>query len=298
MQDQIQSETAKSKNRIAILALLVGGIIMGFSPVFVRAAEVDAFSSAFWRIGFALPFLYIWHRNEVKSRKASFGMRFDGAIILSGLMFAGDLVFWHLAILHTSMANATFTVCLSVVWVALFSNIFLGEKTNASVWVGVIICLIGLVLLVQASFSFDASRLIGDIYGIITSLFLGIYVLAIRSVRRSMGSGTVFFSSSVITLIALLVVVLVGSSNPIPKSWEGWGSLVSLGIITHVGGQGLVTIALGTLSAVFSSLVIFIEALAAALFGWWIYSEEITFMQGAGGALIVLGVWFARPRDI
>ena len=50
--------------KFAILALFVGGIIMGFSPVFVRMAEVDAHASAFWRILFALPFLYAWYRYE------------------------------------------------------------------------------------------------------------------------------------------------------------------------------------------------------------------------------------------
>jgi drug/metabolite transporter (DMT)-like permease len=48
--------------------------------------------------------------------------------------------------------------------------------------------------------------------------------------------------------------------------------------------------------AVFSSLVIFLEAVAGAAFGWIILGEALTPVQGAGGALILLGIWTARPR--
>jgi drug/metabolite transporter (DMT)-like permease len=46
----------------------------------------------------------------------------------------------------------------------------------------------------------------------------------------------------------------------------------------------------------FSSLVIFLEALAAAGFGWLILSEAVTPLQALGGLVIVVGIWVARPR--
>ena len=81
----------------------------------------------------------------------------------------------------------------------------------------------------------------------------------------------------------------------IPASTEGWMTLATLGLFTHAGGQGLVTLALGALTAVFSSLVIFIEAITAAFFGWLIFSEEMDLMQWAGCLLVLAGVWISRP---
>jgi drug/metabolite transporter (DMT)-like permease len=66
--------------------------------------------------------------------------------------------------------------------------------------------------------------------------------------------------------------------------------------ISHAGGQGLLVFSLGRLPAVFSSLVIFLEALAAALFGWALLAEPLSLPQALGGALILLGIWIARPR--
>jgi drug/metabolite transporter (DMT)-like permease len=42
--------------------------------------------------------------------------------------------------------------------------------------------------------------------------------------------------------------------------------------------------------------VIYLEALAAALFGWLILNEALTPVQSLGGALILVGIWVARPR--
>ena len=49
---------------MALLALFVGALAMGISPVFVRHAEVGPFSSAFWRVALSLPVLFLWARIE------------------------------------------------------------------------------------------------------------------------------------------------------------------------------------------------------------------------------------------
>lgn len=282
----------------AFAILLLSGIIMGFSPVFVREAEVGAFASAFWRIATALPALGLWAWFESRKTGQSFISAFPISAILAGMFFAGDLIFWHLSILNTTMANATFTVCLSVVWVAIFSNWVLGEQINKTAWAGLVLCLAGLAMLISSSLDIAPERLIGDIYGLITSVFLGLYFLAMRFARREMQSGQLFFNSSIITGIVLFAAMLASGDKVFPDTSAGWTSLVSLGLFTHVGGQGLVTIALGSLSAMFSSLVIFIEALAAAFFGWWWFGEEMSPMQWFGGFLILGGVWLARPVSV
>ncbi|MEM7290646.1 MAG: DMT family transporter [Pseudomonadota bacterium] len=286
--------TALSFNS-AFGVLFLSGIIMGFSPVFVREAEVGAFASAFWRVAFALPLLGVWVWLETRNTSENQTLSFSRSSVLAGLFFAGDLVFWHLSILNTTMANATFTVCTSVVWVALFSNLTLRERISRPAWLGIIMCLAGLALLMQGTLQIAPERLIGDIYGLITSVFLGLYMLAMRSARRTTKSGSLFLSSTLVTGAVLLVVMLVSGDTIMAQSASGWFSLFSLGAFTHVAGQGLVTIAIGSLSAMFSSLVIFIEALAAALFGWWLFDEGMSFIQMIGGLLILAGVWMAKP---
>ena len=83
----------------------------------------------------------------------------------------------------------------------------------------------------------------------------------------------------------------------LPGSAAGWLALIALAWVSHAGGQGLLSVALGRLPATFSSLVIFLEAVATAAFGWIILGERVTLTQGLGGALILVGIYVARPRN-
>jgi len=269
---------------------------MGFSPVFVREAETGAFSSAFWRVLTAIPVLWFWARYERATNWRIFP-KFSKTAIIAGLMFSGDLIFWHLAILNTTMANATFMVCLAPVWVMIFSKLLINEPVSKTSVVGVLVCLVGLGLLINSSFHLNPARLTGDIYGLITSIFLGLYFIAMRKGRQSDMGGSLFLTSTCVTCCFLFVAAIIMEDQHFPQTAKGWGAVISLGVLTHAGGQGLVTIALGALTAVFSSLVIFIEAITAAIFGWLLYGEKLTAFEMLGGSLILLGVWIARPKN-
>ena len=282
---------------IAFGALILGACAMGISPVFVRFADVGPFASAFWRVALALPFLLIWaiaecRRNGISLRAA---LTLDNAIILSGVFFAGDLFFWHLAILNTTIANATFLACLAPVWVALLSGAFIGEPVSRGVFFGLALCLGGAALLIGGSYSLHPDRFIGDVYGFVTSFFFGLYFLAVRVARRTHGAGALTFMSTMITASILLLVTLIAGQSLWPQSLVGIAALLALGLLAHTGGQGLLAVALGALSAGFSSLVIFIEAVAAAIFAWAVFSETLSPLQIGGGALILAGIWIARP---
>ena len=85
--------TEERRRAIALTALVLGAIAMGASVLFVRWADVGPYASAFWRVFLALPFLFAWMRLE---RSAAWP-RLDRALLIAGLMFTGDLFFWHLA---------------------------------------------------------------------------------------------------------------------------------------------------------------------------------------------------------
>ncbi len=280
-------------------ALIVGAMAMAISPVFVRLADVGPFASAFWRVALALPVLWIWASIEIKN---SGGHQRDlwqltWPIVLAGLFFAGDLFFWHLAIVNTSIANATFLATLAPVWVVLGSGLFIGEPVTRATISGLGVCIAGAAVLIGSSYSFTPDNVLGDFFGVMTSLFFGAYFLVIRLARRTLGAGHIIFASTIITTIALWVAAMVLEPTLIPQSAAGVFALLALGFISHSGGQGLLALALGSLSAAFSSLVIFIEAIAAAGFAWLLLNEALNIWQGLGGLLILLGIWVARPKS-
>lgn len=290
--------TAVSGNALPLAALVGGAIAMGVSPVFVRLAEVGPFASAFWRVAGALPLLWLWAMLEARhgGRPAASVFRINRAIAVAGLTFAFDLVVWHLAIRNTSVANATFLATMMPVWVVLGSGVFLSEKVDRVVVYGLVLCLGGAAALIGTTATLNPGHLLGDIYGFATSIFFGAYVLAVRAARRTAGTGRIVFLSSLITAVVLLPVALVVEGDLLPATFAGFAALAALALVSHTGGQGFLTYALGHLPAAFSSLVIFLEGIAAALAGWLILSEPVSIAQAIGGALILLGIFVARPR--
>jgi drug/metabolite transporter (DMT)-like permease len=282
---------------VAFILLLMGASAMGISPVFVRLAEVGPFASAFWRVFLALPILFIWAYLETKKSGRTIRWKLDKPILLAGIFFSGDLIFWHLAIMKTTMANATLMATLAPVWVVLFSRAFIGEEVSKKTYFGLIFCLAGAALLIGSSFRVAPDRIVGDIFGFVTSIFFGLYFLAIRVARRSRKGGEVTFLTTIITSLVLFIVAIAAADKMIPDTITGASSLAALGIVSHAGGQGLLAVALGSLSAAFSSLVIFVEAIVAAIFGWAVFQEKLGPLQLLGGSLILFGVWYARPRS-
>ncbi len=282
------------------LALCLGAAAMGISPIFVRfaAADVGPFASAFWRVALALPVLYAWMRFEEARAPAGAPRRsYSRGIVLAGLAFTGDLFFWHLSILNTTVANATFFATTAPVFVILVSWLVLRQRIASATVAGLLFCLLGGGALIGQSLQVDPARIVGDLYGVATAVFFALYFLAVERAREGGGAARVTFELSLVTAAILLLVALLLDDRVVPRTREGVAALVAMAWISHAGGQGLLSIALGRLPAVFSSLVIFLEAVAAAAFGWMILDERLTTIQALGGALILAGIWMARPRE-
>ena len=279
----------------ALLALVAAAVAMGISPVFVRWADVGPDTSAFWRVALALPALWAWMRLE--ERGATPSRAFSRPAILAGLAFSGDLFFWHLSILNTSVANATFFATTAPVFVALAGWLLMGARPGRNVLAGLALCLLGGAALVSASFALAPQHVLGDGFGLCTALFFGLYFLAVSAARDKAGAARVTFQLSCVTALVLLCIALVFERRFWPASPSGWAALLALALISHAGGQGLLSVALGRLPPLFSSLVIFLEAIAAALFGWLLLGEPVGLAQALGGVLILAGIFVARPRD-
>jgi drug/metabolite transporter (DMT)-like permease len=291
-----EEQTAGRRMLPAFAALVAGAVGMGASGIFVRLADVGPQASAFWRVLLALPFLWAWARLERRSTRQPRGNVRVLPVVLAGVFFAGDLFFWHLAILGTTMANATFLATTAPIWVALGAWLTVGERTGARMLAGLALCIGGGVALLGQSYGFAPQRLSGDAYGLVTAVFFGAYVLAVRTARADIGAARLSFWSTAVTTVCLLVIALIMEPVLLPHSWSGALALLALALISQVGGQGLLAVALGTLPATFSSLVIFVEAIAAAAFGWLLFGEALGVVQVLGGMLILIGIWTARPR--
>lgn len=290
-------QKVRSEQVAGFVALLGASLAISISPTLVRLADVGPFASAFWRVALASPVLWaLMLRVEASEPARPTASRFTLPTILAGLSFAGDLVFWHAAILRTTIANATLFATAAPIWVVVFGWLLFRQTVGRSTLAGIALCVAGGGALAAQSFALAPGRMVGDGFGVATGVFFGLYFLAVGAARKRAGAVRVTFELTVVSAAILFAVALATEPTLLPASGRGWLVLLALAMVSHVGGQGLLSVALGRLPTVFSSLVIFLEAILAALVAWLLLGEPVTPIQGLGGLVIVAGIWVARPR--
>ncbi|MDH3580416.1 MAG: DMT family transporter [Hyphomicrobiales bacterium] len=293
------TETHGEQAVLPLAALILSALAMGASPIFVRLADVGPFASAFWRMALALPLLWawlIWERQRSPAGHGGIAAKRDWKLIGGiGFLFAGDLFFWHLSIVNTSVANATLLATTTPIIVALGAWLFLKEYISARVLAGIVLGMAGAALLVGVNARFAPDRVFGDACGIITACFFGSYFLSVSHARRRMSAAEVMFFPALVTTALLFGVAVIMEDRLLPQSWQGLAILAALAFVSQLGGQGLAAYALGHLPAIFSSLVLFFEAIAAALLAWYLFAEPVSAWQIGGGVLILAGIYAARP---
>jgi drug/metabolite transporter (DMT)-like permease len=289
---------SRRESWVAFGALVLGALAMAISPNFVRWAEVGPFTSAFWRVFLALPALHVWMRLSERGLDPAAVAKgsFSKPIWFSGLAFTGDLLCWHQSIVTTNVADATFFATTAPVWVVVFGWLLLGQRVGRETLAGLAFCMMGAGALLAETLHGHPTGVLGDLEGLATGVFFGLYFLTVQAARRTVSAARVTFESSVITAVILFGVAAVAERHMFPQTLAGVLALLALAWISHAGGQGLLAIALGRLSATFSSLVIFLEAIAAAGLAWLLLGEPVSRIQALGGLLILIGIYVARPR--
>lgn len=275
----------------ALAALLVGAVLIGFAPIFVRLSDVGLTAIGFWRMALALPLLGILMLKETGGIKIKPGL---GWLLLAGVFFCGDLVFWHQAIHMSSVANATLMTNLAPVFVTFTSFFLFGERFRAVFIAGIALAIAGAVVLMSGSLQFGEQHLLGDLLAIVSAAFYAGYILGVSRARQRYGAMEVMFWATLSSAVLLCIVGNVQGNNFWPHSMHGWWVLIGLALLSHVAGQGLIAWALAHLSAAFSAVGLLVQPVAAAAFAWLLLAESFGTRQAIGGAIVLAGIVTCR----
>lgn len=286
-----QPDLSRAQGR-ALAALILGAVALGTSPLFVRVAETGPTATGFWRMLLALiPVYAVIHFTPA----AGALHRRDAKLFFwPALMFALDLFFWQWAVHYTTMASATLLSNLAPVVVTLGAWLFLRERVTGRFLIAGAVALGGVVLLMGGNASLGQRFLWGDLMGAASALFYGGYMLFVARLRDRFATAVLTFWYSAICAALLLPVALLTGDRLLPESAAGWATLFGLAFISHALGQGLVAYGFGHLPAAFSSLVVLIQPVVAALLGWLLLGEAQGPWQIMGGLLVLAGISLAR----
>lgn len=276
---------------VGTLMMLAGAIAIGFAPIGLRLSEFGPQATAFWRFLFALPLI----AGVIYAQGGKLG-RPSIMSLVAGTFFGFDIVFWHASLVLTSVANATFIVNLGNAAVGLVAWIVLKEQP-ARIWpFALAVALFGALLLSRGAAGADQGALAGDLLALLAAAMVGLYLFFAKLARRTESAMQVLFWSTAATLVVSAVASGVRNEALTPPQLSWFLAPLALAIIAHVLGQGLIVAGVGRTPAALAGVLLLIQPVAAALVAWPLFGETLTFVQLAGAALVLAGVWLAGRR--
>ncbi|HIC26650.1 MAG TPA: DMT family transporter [Gammaproteobacteria bacterium] len=282
-----------------LIALFVGAALLGASAIFVRISETSPSLTAFYRAFLALPFLFIWVLRSKHDQPIKNYLSKDNLVILflAGVFFGTDMAIWNWAISFTSVAHATLMANTAPIFVTLVSFFFLRQKIESSFFRALILAFSGVSIVILAGSGSDSTRLLGDSLGLIAAIFYAAYILVIKKLTDTVPPAHTLFFATLFTAVFLFPIGLLESESFFPSSQKGWIILLAYAVISQALAQGLITFGISRLSAHLSSLILLVQPVAAAIYGWLLLSESINLWQGLGGAVVLFGIYQASKEQ-
>lgn len=184
------------------MAVVIGALILGATTAALREIDIGSTAAGFWRVALALPILLVLTAISTKSTWQLPSKHQWLPLVVAGACFAGDLIFWHLSLIHTTLGNATFLATLSSLWVPLTALVFLRQRLSRLFLLGLTCALGGSGILVASHLSIGTGSWTGDLYGLLTGFFFTGYILAVGRCRETLSTAdTMLYSSALCALI-------------------------------------------------------------------------------------------------
>ena len=274
----------------AFPALLLGSCALALGPWFVRLSGVGPVAAGFWRLGLALPFLFII-APLTKQPVHLPGKKLTTITLAAAFFFAADLAAWHMGIGMTKLGNATLFGNTSSLIFAVW-GLWLARKPPSPVQGGALaLAALGAALLMGSSAELSARHLKGDLLTLFAGILYTGYLIAVQRVRRDLAPLPMLFLASLFGAAMLLPVSLIAGERIIPHDWT---FVVILALSSQVLGQGLLVYALGSLSPLVVGLTLLTQPAISALAGWFAYGETLRPLDWIGASAIAMALVLVR----
>jgi drug/metabolite transporter (DMT)-like permease len=281
--------------RRPVLAGALGALVIAFSAILVKLAEVSPATSAFFRCAYAVPVLGLLAWIE-RRRYGPRPMRERAVTLGTGVLFAADLIFWHYSIQAVGAGLATVLGNVQVVLVALLAWAFLGERPGNRTLAAIPIVFVGVVLIsgVIGAAAYGDDPVLGVVYGVSTAIAYALFILILRHANADLRrpAGPLFDATLVAAVCCGLAGAAIGDIDWVPDA-EAQGWLALLALSSQVLGWMLISVSLPRLPAALGSILLTLQPVCTVILGVILLSEEPSAVQLSGVAIVLAGVAFA-----
>ena len=275
------------------LTALLGAISISFSGVLYLYSDTSPETASVFRCLYGLPILVAvaWlDRGSTRLRRRS--VIFS---VFAGVLFAGDLVFWHHAVDHIGAGLATVLGNLQVVIVAFGTWMLFSERPSNRTLAAIPIVLLGAVLIAGliSNQAYGADPILGVAFALVATIAYAAYLMIMRRVNRSAGTAApVAISTAVTAGVSALAGASLGTLDLAPSlASHFW--LLLLGVSAQAAGYLFISYSLPRLPAAVTSIILLAQPVIAVFTAIFLVSETPSVEQWLGVAFVIGGIALA-----
>ena len=280
--------------RNPIIMIVIGVLGISLSSIFVKfstaPSSVTAAYRLLWTVFLLTPSVLLGRQNRQELVSLS---RRDGILsIFSGVFLALHFVLWFESLQHTSVASSTTIVCTEVIWVSLGYWVFLKGRLTGKAVLIIAVALAGSVMIAVSDNASGGSHLYGDILALFAAVAVAVYLLIGRVVRERV-STTVY--TYVVYASCSIVLLLITAFQGVSMGGYGYCAVIVgllLAVFSTILGHSIFSWCLKYFTPSFVSASKLCEPVAAGILAYFLFGEQPSLLQLAGGVLIISSVYF------
>jgi len=277
------------------LILTVSIIAVSTASILIRLSTSPPLVIAAYRLLFATLMLTPLYIVEGGHRKLmALGPRRLLILIAVGFILAVHFASWITSLSYTTVASSVIFVHMDPIIVALLSHLLLGERLSVKRFIGVLIAFLGAIIIGWGDLRIG--NLYGDLLSLLGAFALALYLVAGRSLRRSL-SLLEYVTPLYATSAALLILgCLIMNIRLYPYPVREYLLFLLIAFIPMILGHTLFNWALRYVEAPVVSVSLLGEPIGASLLALIILGELPPATTILGGAITLLGIYITSSR--
>ena len=275
------------------IMIIIGILGISLSSIFVKYSTAPSAVTAAYRLLWTVAIMspMVLGHASVRKEMQSADKKSWILSICSGIFLAAHFALWFESLQLTSVASSTTIVCTEVIWVALGFCLFMKGKLHIKAMAAIAVTLIG-SFLIAFSDSGSGSHLYGDILALLAAIAAAVYMLIGRKVRSSVSTTVYTYIVYAACSTALVLLCLGQKQNLFAYGLSPVTVGLLLAVFSTLLGHSVFSWCLNYFSPAFISAAKLCEPVVAAVLAGFLFGELPTFLQIAGGVLILGGVYY------
>ena len=278
--------------------LIIGAVLISFSPVFVKLADIGPTMAGVYRVLFGGLALVI----AALIRKETFwkGIRPFIRPVIIGLIFSIDLTAWHRSINYIGPGLATLLGNFQVFILTGYGILILHEKLTLRFRLSVPLAIIGLVIIFGWDWShFTIDYRLGFLLGLATAATYAAFTLTLRYTQSHHDSLSPLVNLIIIsfaTAIFMAIFSLLEHESFVIPNLKSWAAMLGYGLLCQALAWFLITRSLPSVRASLVGLILLLQPTLSFIWDMTLFKRPTSIWEIFGAVLALTAIYLGSTN--